>query len=47
MQDHTPDAIRAADQFPTDATGLPEVRRPGLLELSDGDDVSLHIGPVA
>jgi FtsP/CotA-like multicopper oxidase with cupredoxin domain len=47
MQDHTPDAVRAADQFPTDATGLPEAGRPGLLELSDGDDVSLHVGPVA
>jgi FtsP/CotA-like multicopper oxidase with cupredoxin domain len=47
MQDHTTDAVGAAENFPTDATGLPEVGRPGLLELSDGDDVSLHVGPVA
>ena len=47
MQDHTPDAVRAADQFPTDATGLPEAGRPALLELSDGDDLNLHVGPVA
>ena len=47
MQDHTTDAVGAAENFPTDPTGLPEVGRPGLLELSDGDDVSLHVGPVA
>jgi FtsP/CotA-like multicopper oxidase with cupredoxin domain len=47
MQDHTPDAVRAAEQFPTDATRLPEAGRPGLLELSDGDVVDLRVGPVA
>ena len=33
--------------FPTDPTGLPEATRPALLELADGDDLHLRIGPVA
>ena len=36
-----------AESFPTDPTGLPEATRPALLELADGDDLHLRIGPVA
>jgi FtsP/CotA-like multicopper oxidase with cupredoxin domain len=36
-----------AESFPTDPTGLPEATRPALLELADGDDLHLHLGPVA
>ena len=35
------------DQFPTDATGLPEAGRPELVELSPGDAFDLRIAPVA
>ena len=47
MQDHTPNAVNAAKHFPTDATGLPEAGRPAVADLSDGDDLSLQVGPVA
>jgi FtsP/CotA-like multicopper oxidase with cupredoxin domain len=36
-----------AESFPTDPSGLPEATQPGLLELSDGDEFHLRIGPVA
>ena len=36
-----------AEFFPTDPSGLPEATRPALLELADGDDLHLRIGPVA
>jgi FtsP/CotA-like multicopper oxidase with cupredoxin domain len=36
-----------AEFFPTDPTGLSEATRPELLELADGDDLHLRIGPVA
>src|SRR4249920_1470989 len=36
-----------AESFPTDPAGLPEATRPPLLELADGDDLHLQIGPVA
>ena len=42
-----PDACGPAGTFPTDPAGLPEATRPALLELADGDDFHLHIGPVA
>src|ERR687895_507091 len=35
------------DHFPTDIEGLPEARRPELVELSDGDRFELGIAPVA
>ena len=35
------------DQFPSDVSGLPEPRRPELVELSDGDQFDLRITPVA
>ncbi|HET6919150.1 MAG TPA: multicopper oxidase domain-containing protein, partial [Jiangellaceae bacterium] len=47
MQDHTPETVRAADQFPTDATGLPEAGRAALMALADGDVLGLRVGPVA
>ena len=34
------------DHFPTDTTGLPEARPPELIELSDGDELELRVGPV-
>jgi FtsP/CotA-like multicopper oxidase with cupredoxin domain len=37
----------AAESFPTDPAGLPEASRTALLELADGDDFHLRIGPVA
>ena len=45
MQHHT--QAEPSDQFPTDATGLPESRAPELVELSDGDHFDLRIAPVA
>jgi FtsP/CotA-like multicopper oxidase with cupredoxin domain len=35
------------DRFPTDPAGLPESRRPDVLDLRDGDEVELRIAPVA
>src|SRR5918992_568739 len=35
------------DHFPTDVEGLPEARAPERVELSDGDEFNLRIGPVA
>jgi FtsP/CotA-like multicopper oxidase with cupredoxin domain len=35
------------DHFPTDVDGLPEAHAPERIELSDGDEFSLRIGPVA
>jgi FtsP/CotA-like multicopper oxidase with cupredoxin domain len=35
------------DHFPTDVAGLPEVRSPEEVELSDGDRFELRIAPVA
>ena len=35
------------DHFPTDVEGLPEAHSPERVELSDGDEFSLRIGPVA
>src|SRR5215211_6318786 len=35
------------DHFPTDVEGLPEAHAPERIELSDGDEFSLRIGPVA
>src|SRR5438094_1518795 len=35
------------DQFPTEIAGLPEATRPAVVELSDGDEFSLEIAPVA
>jgi FtsP/CotA-like multicopper oxidase with cupredoxin domain len=48
MNQHTYSGQAApADSFPTDPTGLPEATPPALLELADGDDLHLHLGPVA
>ena len=35
------------DRFPTDGEGLPEAHAPERVELSDGDEFNLRIGPVA
>ena len=48
MDQHTqPGPAAPAESFPTDPAGLPEATRPALLELADGDDLHLRIGPVA
>src|SRR5512135_3429739 len=48
MEQHAqPGQPGSAESFPTDPTGLPEATRPALLELADGDDLHLRIGPVA
>src|SRR5947209_17500623 len=45
---HEPETPPVLDQsFPTDPTGLPEAAVPQLLELADGDTVSLRVAPVA
>ena len=35
------------DHFPTEVEGLPEAHAPERVELSDGDEFNLRIGPVA
>src|SRR5829696_1871050 len=35
------------DHFPTDVEGLPEAHAPERVQLSDGDEYNLRIGPVA
>jgi FtsP/CotA-like multicopper oxidase with cupredoxin domain len=40
MQHHT-------DHFPTEVAGLPESRRPEVVELADGSTIDLEIAPVA
>jgi FtsP/CotA-like multicopper oxidase with cupredoxin domain len=48
MHQHAqPGQSASAESFPTDPSGLPEATRPELLELADGDDLDLRIGPVA
>jgi len=48
MDQHSyPGQAAPAGSFPTDPSGLPEATRPALLELADGDDLHLRIGPVA
>ena len=37
----------APDRFPTEVAGLPEAVGPKLVELGDGDEFDLRIGPVA
>ena len=48
MDQHAqPGQSAPGESFPTDPTGLPEATRPALLDLADGDDLHLRIGPVA
>ncbi len=47
MHDARLDPPVATDLFPTDPTGLPEATRPALVELADGEGLTLHVGPVA
>jgi FtsP/CotA-like multicopper oxidase with cupredoxin domain len=48
MHQHAqPGETAPAESFPTDPSGLPEATRPEVLELADGDDLDLRIGPVA
>jgi FtsP/CotA-like multicopper oxidase with cupredoxin domain len=46
MQDHTPHVMGGEEGFPTHTDGLPEARRPPVLELADGDVLDLRVGPV-
>ena len=41
------DSPMLAESFPTDPSGLPEATRPEVLELADGDELDLRLGPVA
>ncbi|HET9968014.1 MAG TPA: multicopper oxidase domain-containing protein [Streptosporangiaceae bacterium] len=41
------DSPMLAESFPTDPSGLPEATCPEVLELADGDDLDLRLGPVA
>jgi FtsP/CotA-like multicopper oxidase with cupredoxin domain len=48
MKQHgRPSQPTPAESFPTDPSGLPEATQPALLELADGDELDLRIGPVA
>jgi FtsP/CotA-like multicopper oxidase with cupredoxin domain len=38
--------VPARAPFPSDATGLPKVVRPDVVDLADGDSYTLRIGPV-
>ena len=35
------------EPFPTDPSGLPDARRPEVVEVSDGEEIDLRIAPVA
>src|SRR5215216_8039175 len=43
----TPGAVGPTDKFSTDPAGLPECQPPEVVELYDGDEFDLRIGPVA
>jgi FtsP/CotA-like multicopper oxidase with cupredoxin domain len=45
MPENPPRSV--ADQFPTDATGLPEARSSQVVEVSSGEALELRIAPVA
>ena len=47
QNDSRSDSPDAAESFPTDPAGLPEATRPALLQLADGGELNLHLGPVA
>ncbi len=38
---------QGGDEFPSSTTGLPQAMGPGVVELADGDEYELRIGPVA
>jgi FtsP/CotA-like multicopper oxidase with cupredoxin domain len=39
--------MTGSEHFPTEIEGLPEARRPEVVELADGDEFDLRIAPVA
>jgi FtsP/CotA-like multicopper oxidase with cupredoxin domain len=39
--------MSASEHFPTEITGLSNARQPEVVELADGDEFNLRIGPVA
>ena len=43
----TTDDTQTVGPFPTETKGLPDAARPDVVELSDGDEFSLEIIPVA
>jgi FtsP/CotA-like multicopper oxidase with cupredoxin domain len=47
MAEARPGGEMAIEQFPTDPSGLPEARRPEVVEPSDGEEFDLRIAPVA
>jgi FtsP/CotA-like multicopper oxidase with cupredoxin domain len=46
MHDHHSHGHTHTIEFPTSIEGLPEARRPEVVELSDGDEFELEIAPV-
>ena len=44
MKDHTPDVV--TEQFPSDPSGLAECTTCEVVDLSDGEEFDLQIGPV-
>jgi FtsP/CotA-like multicopper oxidase with cupredoxin domain len=47
MHDHHGHRATVVEQLPTETTGLPEATRPEVVELANGDEFDLEIGPVA
>src|SRR5262245_39899519 len=47
MHDHSGHTTSVPEQLPTDTEGLPVATRTELVELADGDEFTLEIGPVA
>ncbi len=46
MHDHSSHGHSDVVEFPSATEGLPDARRPEVVELSDGDEFDLEIGPV-
>jgi hypothetical protein len=41
------DAAPTSDRFPTETAGLPDSVPPEVVQLADGDQLDLHMAPVA
>jgi FtsP/CotA-like multicopper oxidase with cupredoxin domain len=46
MNEKTHETIERQGDFPNDTSGLPRAASPSVIELADGDETQLHIGPV-
>ena len=47
MHNHRHGANLAAEEFPSDPSGLPEATAPAVLDLANGDTLDLRVAPVA